>query len=102
VTQKQLQRLKVIENGRREADRGEAAALLGRSARQVKRYKSDFDAKDHRWGFARQLGAGTIEPLSRSDLRTDREASSRKIQARRTQPDIWPRFARWSKRTASP
>lgn len=50
MTQKQLQRLKVVENavqGKLTVE--EASTLLVRSARQVKRYKSEFDAKDHRW-----------------------------------------------------
>ena len=50
MTQKQLQRLKVVENaveGKLTVE--EAAAFLGVSARQVKRYKAGFDAKDHQW-----------------------------------------------------
>ncbi|MDQ6698646.1 MAG: ISNCY family transposase [Acidobacteriota bacterium] len=50
MTQKQLQRLKVIEN----AVEGkltvvEASVLLGISPRQVKRYKARFDARVHDW-----------------------------------------------------
>jgi|SRR5450432_856522 len=50
VTQKQLQRLKVIENAvEGKLTAGEAAALLGVSIRQVKRYKARFQPKDPVW-----------------------------------------------------
>lgn len=50
MNQKQLQRLKVIENaveGKLTTEK--AAALLGVSVRQVKRYKAVFRPKDHAW-----------------------------------------------------
>ncbi len=89
VNQKQLQRLKVIENAvEGKLTVAKAAVLLGLSRRQVKRYKARFDRQMHDWVLHVNNGRGPHNRWPGEVVEQIATLATGKIQGLQRQPSL--------------